>query len=186
MLKINTAPTSEPVSLSDAAAHCRIDSDDENTLLTAYIKAAREYCEGFQNRAYITQTWELWLDKFPDYDYIEIPLPPLISISSIKYYNTSDTEATFSSSSYFVDVKSEPGRVCLNYGVSWPAATLRAYNGVCVTFVAGYGASSAVPEKVKLAILLLVGDYYENREAGSASKEIIEAVERLLWLERAF
>ncbi len=53
--------------------------DDE---ITQIIKTAREYCEGFQNRAFITQTWELWYDSFPAEDYIKIPLPPLISISS--------------------------------------------------------------------------------------------------------
>ena len=48
----------------------------EDTLLTGFITAAREYCEGYQNRAYITQTWKLLLDEFPD-SVIQIPLPPL-------------------------------------------------------------------------------------------------------------
>ena len=51
----------------------------EDNELNKIIKAAREYCEGFQNRAYITQTWELWLDAFPGEDFIELPLPPIQS-----------------------------------------------------------------------------------------------------------
>ena len=159
----------------------------EDTLITSYIKAAREYCESFQNRSYISQTWELWLDSFPNGNYIRIPLPPLVSVSSVKYYDTSNTEATFSSDDYFVDTKSEPGRLCLAYGESWPSTTLRSYNGVCITFVCGYGSTSSyVPERVRQSILLLVADYYANREAGKASKETIGAVERLLWQERIF
>jgi uncharacterized phiE125 gp8 family phage protein len=98
----------------------------EDDYLTSLIVAARRSAEKFQRRAFITQTWELWLDKWPDKGYIQIPLPPLQSTDlSVKYYDTNDTEATFSSDNYFVDTKSEPGRVALNYGEVWPATTLR-------------------------------------------------------------
>jgi uncharacterized phiE125 gp8 family phage protein len=157
----------------------------EDTLITAYIKAAREWCENFQNRSYITQTWELWLDEFPDNSYLELPLPPLASVTSVKYYDTANTEYTLSAASYFVDTKSEPGGISLTYGYSWPSTTLRPINGVCVTFVAGYGASgSYVPFKAMAAMYLLIGDYYANREAGKASEKTIAAVERLLWMDR--
>jgi hypothetical protein len=54
------------------------DSDTtEDTELDILIESARQYCEDFQNRAYINQVWELWLDKWPDRDYIQIPKPPL-------------------------------------------------------------------------------------------------------------
>ena len=162
-------------------------SVDDSTLIESYITAAREYCENYQNRAYITQTWELWLDSFPRCDVLEVPLPPLVSVSSIKYYDVDDTEATMSSTLYFVDTKSEPGRICLNYGEQWPQTTLRPHNGVCVTFICGYGATSAyTPEKARLAMLLLIADYYANREAGNASEKTIKAVERLLMMERCF
>ncbi len=156
----------------------------DDTLISSLITAARQYCEGFQNRCYLTSTWELWLDEFPGWDYIEIPMPPLQSITSIDYYNTANTMTTITATDYFVDVKSEPGRVCLAYGKSWPSTTLRPANGVCVTFVAGETAAASVKNTWKQAILLLIGDYYENREAGKASEKTIEAVERLLWLDR--
>ena len=240
MLSKSTAPTTEPVTISEAKAHLRVDENvaEEDELIAAYIAAAREYCEGFQNRAYITQTWELWLDSFPDKDYIEIPLPPLqepsvtagafvtgtvyriLTVGTtnftligaaastvgtvftatgagsgtgtatasgiLKYYDTTDTVAYMSGADLFLDIKSEPGRICLGYGKSWPSATLRPANGVCVTFTAGYGTASSVPNVVKAAMKLLIGDYYEAREAGTASKTTIEAVERLLWLQRCF
>ena len=167
----------------------------DSDLINSYITSAREYCEGFQNRAYITQTWELWLDGFPCKDVIDIPLPPLISVSSVKYYDYLNSESTLDPAYYFVDTKSEPGRICLNYGYLWPSTVLRHYNGVCITFVAGYGATSAsVPQKARQAILLLFGDYYANRDAktagestsGNANASILNAVERLLWMERIF
>lgn len=192
-LKLITAPTVEPVSLDEAKAHLRIDEDNtvENTLLNSLILSSREFCEGFQHRGLITQTWELWLDAWPDKDYIQIPLPPLQSVTSVKYYDTDDTEATFSSDYYFVDIKSELGRVALNYGEVWPTTTLRPVNGICVTFVAGYGdAATDVPERVRQAMLLLISHWYENREpistSGAMPKEIPFSVESLLWQERCF
>ncbi|MDD4985870.1 MAG: head-tail connector protein [Dehalococcoidales bacterium] len=184
-LKLKTAPTTEPVSLTEAKLHCRVEVDTDDTLITALIKAAREYCEGFQRRAYITQTWELWLDKFPTTPF-DIPRPPLQSIDSINYYGTDDTEYEFEE--YYADVESTPGRLELNYLESWPSETLRDINGVCITFKAGYGAAAAVPQSIKQAILLLVGHWYENRESVSPTdlKEIPAGVVSLLWMERNF
>ncbi len=160
----------------------------EDDFLSDKIIAAREYCEDFQNRAYLTQTWDLWLDSFPSGGCIRIPLPPLQSVTSIKYYDTANVEATMAIADYFVDDKSEPGRLSLAYGKSWPSTTLRPVNGVCIEFVAGYGnAAAAVPKKVKQAMLLLIGHWYVNREAaltGAVSKEIEFAVHALLWMDR--
>jgi uncharacterized phiE125 gp8 family phage protein len=187
-LVLVTAPAVEPVDLASAKTHLHVDGTDDDALITALITAAREYCEGFQNRQYITATWELWLDSFPSEDYIRIPLPPLQSVASVKYYGTDNAEYTMAAADYFVDNKSEPGRLVLAYGKSWPSTTLRPANGVVVRFVAGYGDAAAnVPQKVKQAMLLLIGHWYANREAvltGSISKEIEFAVNSLLWMDR--
>lgn len=179
----------------------------EDNLLTALITTARQYCEGFQNRAYITQTWELWLDEFPeDDDFIELPLPPLSSITSMKSYATDDTATTLyepgaetpvGTDTYFMDEKSTPGKLCLKYGMSWPSTTLRPYKGICITYVAGYGATSALfqsgcqfANKVIAAIKLLIGHWYENREAvmtsGMNAVAVPLAVDSLLWQDRVF
>jgi uncharacterized phiE125 gp8 family phage protein len=162
----------------------------EDDLLNSLIQAAREYCEVFQRKAYLTQTWELWLDEFPDDDFIELPRPPLASVTTIDYYNTSDVKATMSASDYYVDVENTPGGIYLNDGKSWPSTTLRPRNGVCITYIAGETAAASVSYKVKQAILLLVGHWYENREAvatsGAVPQKVPLAVESLLWMDRCF
>jgi len=161
----------------------------EDTLLEALITTAREWCEGYQNRQYITAIWELWLDDWPSEDYIRIPLPPLQAVSSIKYYGTDNTAATMDTADYFVDTKSEPGRVSLAYGKTWPTTTLRPVNGVVVEFEAGYGdAASDVPKRVKQAMLLLIGHLYERREQSTekALSEIPFGVKALLGLDRVW
>ena len=58
-LTLKTAPETEPVSLNEAKAFLRVDSDEDDNYITSLIKTAREWCEDYQHRAYITQTWEL-------------------------------------------------------------------------------------------------------------------------------
>jgi len=186
-LTLVTAPTVEPVTVTDIKSHLRIDTADDDTLLGVYITVARKWCEKFQNRAYITQTWNLILDDFPDGDVIEIPLPPLQSVSSITYYDTDDTAYTFSTDNYMVDTDSEPGRVVLKYAKTWPSITLRPANAVVIQFIAGYGgAASDVPEHIIHAIKMLVGHLYENRE-NTDIRNIVEVpfgVKALLWADR--
>jgi uncharacterized phiE125 gp8 family phage protein len=184
MITLKTAPIDGPVEIEEVKSHLRIDSTDEDYYLQSLINSARNFGEGFQNRAYNTQTWELWLDDFPSDDFISLPRPPLQSVSSVKYYGTDNTEYTMSSADYFVDSKSEPGRVCLGYGKTWPTTSLRSFNGVCVTYVAGY--AGQVPGNIKQAMLLLIGHWYENRESVSQVdlKPVPMTVDTLLWQDR--
>lgn len=68
-LTLVTAPATEPVMLSDARAHLRIDDDDtsQDSLIQTLIQAAREYIERILGRALVTQTWKFTLDRFPRY-----------------------------------------------------------------------------------------------------------------------
>jgi len=137
----------------------------EDTLLLGWITAARKWAEKYQNRAYITQTWELYLREFPNCDFIRMPWAPLQSIASLKYYETDETENTMSASYYHVDIKEEPGKIVLAYGQVWPTTTLRTVNGVIIQYIAGYGDAAAdVPDETKLALKMIVGHFYENRE----------------------
>lgn len=183
MIKVITGPASEPVTLNEAKLHCHIDGTDEDSLITNLIVAAREYCESYQNRAYITQTIEMTLDGWPGFP-VEIPRPPLASATSIKYYGTDNTEYTFDAAKYFVDTNSEPGRICLAHGVSLPTVTLREISSVKITYTAG---KATVSQKVKQSILMLVAHWYANKEAtGKMTDEIQFAVHSLLSLDRVW
>ena len=187
-LTVYTEPAAEPVSLTEAKAHCRVDISDDDTLITSLITVAREVVEAIARRALVTQTLELTADEFPEGDTITVPRPPLQSVTSIKYTDEDETESTFSSDYYIVDTDSEPGRIVLKSDYSWPSDTLQAANGVRTRFVAGFGGAADVPQKYKQAVLLLVGHYYENREmaisTGAVPKEIPMGVAALLWLDR--
>ncbi len=163
ILTLQTAPTTEPITLTEAKSHCRVTSDDDDTLLTTLIKTARLHVEGITNRSLITQTWDLYLSSFCDTQII-LPRAPLSSVTSVSYYDTGGALQVWDSSNYVVDTDSWQGRIYPVYNGNWPSDVRGYEKDIVIRFVAGYGAASAVPNPIKHAILLLIGELYENRE----------------------
>jgi uncharacterized phiE125 gp8 family phage protein len=176
-LKLVTAPTAEPVTLTEIKAYLRLDADTTfDSGLTALIKAARTEAENFQNRAYMARTYDLALDSFPDMP-LRVPMPSLVSVESIKYTDEDGVITTIPSSDYIIDQISEPGRIAFAKGKSWPSVSLQSVNGVVIRFVAGSGSA---PENAKLAIKFFVGFRFENPE----EKEMPSTFYDLLWGDR--
>ncbi len=175
-------PAIEPVTSVQLIAQLRLPSDTAESL-TLYIEAARRHCEGFHNRAYITQTWELQLPAFP-ISGVTIPHAPLQSVSSVKYLDTSGVLQTLAASVYDVDAVSDPGRLALAYAQVWPS-TYEHMAAVRIRYVAGYGAVAAdVPANFRQAILMKAVDLYEHRGDETADSDVTAAIERLLWMDR--
>ena len=165
-LELTTPPATEPITLAQAKAHLKLDTTDDDALVTALISAARARAEWHTGRALITQAWTLWLDTWRDT--IELPLPPLKTVASLTTYGRDNAAHVLDSASYFVDTAS--GRITLNHG-HCPPTDLRRLNAVAVAFTAGYGDAAAdVPPPLKEAILELIAFLYENR--GEAPAEL--------------
>lgn len=182
-LKLITAPATEPVTLTEAKAHLRVDFSDDDTYIGVLITAARQWAEEFTRRAFVTQTWDLTGDTWPAGDRIVLPLGNLQSVTSVTGTDESGTVTTVSSSSYVVDTSGEPGRIVLKSASAWPSTTVRP-GGFAVRFVCGYGAAAAVPEAVKAGIKLLIGHLYENREdvvVGVMATQVPMGARALLW-----
>lgn len=164
-LKIYAPPVLEPVTTKEAKAHLRVDGSDEDTLIDGIVSAAREHLEDVALRAFLTQTYDLRLEEWPCDGVIKLPRPPLQSVTSIVYTLEDGSTATLSSSAYVVDSDSEPGRILLKSGYSWPSDTLQVGASIRVRYVAGWTAAASVPKAIRQALLLLAGHWYENREA---------------------
>lgn len=180
-----TPPAEEPVSLVETKGRLRITETGEDSSINSMISTAREWAEKFTQRALITQTWDYKLDAFADT--MEIPLPPLQSVTSVKYLDTAGVEQTLANTEYTVDTAAERGLVRLAYGKSWPATRVQA-NAVTIRFIAGYGAAAAVPSTIKDACLLFVGELYARREhaiAGAPIAIVPVNAEYLLWFYRS-
>lgn len=173
-LTLITAPTSEPVSIVDVEGQVRLSLIDEEPTVETMISSAREVAEGITNRALITQVWELKLDAFPVGRVpIYLPMPPLQSIQTIKYFDVNQVEQTLSASKYRVVAETSPnankGYVLPVYGESWPIA-LNDLSVVTIRFTCGY---TTVPKAICQWILINVANAYENRETvGTAYRDV--------------
>lgn len=175
-----------------AAAACSFSADvvtksgdaTEDSLVSALITAAREYCELYTGRALATQTLEAYADSFGCRDYIRLPMQPVQSVTSVKYKDSDGTETTLTADTDYI-VDADGGRIVLPCGVSWPSFTAYPVNPVKIRYIAGYCASNLIPKAIKQSMLLLIGHWYENREAvGNVGGQIDFAVRALLSLYR--
>ena len=171
---------SEPVTTAEAKAHLRVDISDDDALIDRAIAAAREYVEGYLERAVKSATITA---KYDELGTLELPINGALAITSVAYLDSDGGSQTAASSLYLLDNFSVPNAIHLKANQSWPA-TYTQKNAVTVTYTAGYsGSPPGWPSRVQNAILLLVGDMYENREAQiiGVSASTNEAVMRLLY-----
>ena len=181
-LVITSAPAVEPVTVSEAKAHLRVDGTAEDTLIGSLILTSRLHIEAALGLALMTQSWRLTLDAWPNGRELELPLRPLRSLTSVKIVAADGTAETIPSSSYVVDIDGAPPRLVRNGG-SWPQPE-KAANGIEIEFTAGYGDDAEdVPAPIRQALLLLIAHWYEHRdpiEVGSRETAIPAAVSDLL------
>lgn len=182
--RVITAVTTEPLTSTEVKLHLRVDDTTEDNLITILITAAREYCENYTGRALATQTVEAYFDTFGSDDYLELPRPPLQSVTSVIYKDSAGTETTMTvNTDYIVDSNSNVGRIVLPYGETWPSFTAYPVNPIKITYVCGYYTSNSIPKSIKQAMLLLIGHWYANRETvliGAISKQLEFTVSALL------
>lgn len=154
-----TDAATEPLTTAEAKLHLKVDSSDDDAIVDRLIKAARRFAERYTERSFITQTWTLYLDGFPDT--IELLYGPVSAVSSIQYVDSDGVTQTLDVADYTVDLKSKVARV--ESVDAWPD-TDDILNSVIITYVAGFGSASSVPEDIKAAILLIIGKMYDTRE----------------------
>ena len=175
MIKLITAPTVEPVTLSEVKAHCVISHDDDNALLAMMISAAREYGEALTGRSWAEKTLELILDGFPGTSIIELPMSPINPVTSVKNLDADGVEQTMPSADYVADIESMVGRIVAE---EWPE-TKETVNAVRIRYTAGWS-TATVPVTIKHWLLIRVATMYEHREALSmvSNQRLVESIPR--------
>lgn len=161
--RVTTSPTIEPISLAELKLFARIDGTDEDSLLNSFIESARRACENYLGRTLIEQTITLKMDYWPDTQ-IELPRPPLISITAVETLDESDVATVYSSSNYYTIIQDDCSLLCIKQGVSVPENTARDYGGFQIRYKAGYGSTAnSVPSAIREALKFWATSMYENR-----------------------
>lgn len=155
--KVTTAVAVEPLLLAEARLHIKADGTTEDALITAWITAARELAEHHTGCALAPQTLEMALDSFPDA--IDLDMPPVASVTSLKYTDLAGVEQTVGAASYVLSLYGAARRITPAFGFVWPA-TQDTANAVRVRYVTGY---AVAPKAVKAALQLMVAWFNEHR-----------------------
>ena len=178
-----TAPTAEPLQVSEVRRHLALDDSYYDDYLSSLVQVTRAQVQAHTHRQLVTATYDLKLDALPaGQQTLAIPYGQLQSITSISYTDTAGASQTWSSSNYDVSTAREPGTIRPGHGEVWPVARLE-QEAATVRFVSGYGAAGAVPQAIKQAMLLLIGHYFNNREqsiVGVTASEIPQGAAALL------
>jgi len=180
-----TPPTVEPVSLSEAKAHLRVDGTDEDVYISACITAARTRLEHETRRAFIRQEWQAEITgviscALP----VELPRPRLIQGEPITLEFRDTAGEWQQSSDLMVGKTREPALLWITATPSTIAAPLSDQDAVWrVTYLAGYGETAAdVPGPLRSAIMLLTAHLFERREAVVSGTIIAEVPKSIDWL----
>lgn len=172
--------SAEPVTLDEAKQHLRETEDVQNTLIAALISAAREHVENITGRALVRarKRMKLW-----DYvDKLDIRPIPVAQVESYEYLNNQlDPESwtTIDPSIYELQTSDQCATIYLRTDEEWPDGQSDENYPVRVTYIVGpqtLGSPDVpqIPAALKHAILLLVGDMYENREAQMVNATIAQ------------
>ena len=162
-----TAPATSVVELAALKEHLRVDYDEDDNLITALGDAAVANLDGWRGimgRGIMEQTWS---QEYTGWGKLPLSLPDVKSVVVVGILDDVETAATTA------EIIHEMGGeyVCADGGT---ADTVR------VTYVVELPSQQLAA--VQMAVKLLVGHWYENREASSEANytEIPQAVTSLI------
>lgn len=188
-LSVTVAPASEPVTAAQVKLQTKVDYSTEDSLIAIYIQAARELVEKKMGIALLPQTiqekysaWPL-ADRLNPYRAIRLRRYPLRSVSSIAYLDEDGASQVLDSSAYTSAGTAYPPLVAPANGHEWPGV-LEQVGAITITYTAGYDDADSVPADIRQAILLIVADWFDNRE--NAVHERMTAADAILLNRRGF
>lgn len=174
--KVITEPTAEFISIEEARRQCRIIGTQDDAYLGTLITAARETAEGYHDRVYAETGIAAAADRLETS--FDLPVKPFSRLISV--IATDRDGGSHDLTEYYTFDEFGGALVAVR---ELPRLELAALNPVIVSYTAGTKPST----RTRQAILLLVGHWYEHREAvvdGGQSYEVPMAADALLQMER--
>lgn len=209
-------PVVEPVTLEEIYTFLRLDPEGsppthpDDEMLTSFIKAAREKVEQVTRRTLVESSYKAIYRRFPvhkvhiggsgfdiddfefRYDAIELPRPPVSSVTAVQYYDEDNVLRTFSGANWFLVSDTLTAKIQLVSGQTWPFSFSRD-DALQVTFTAGYPPigspaddyRSNIPEAIKTALKLEVKLLYDPLSP-EQEEAVRKSIDRLLVSYRVY
>tara|TARA_R100000654_G_scaffold15002_3_gene32076 strand:- start:2178 stop:2759 length:582 start_codon:yes stop_codon:yes gene_type:complete len=180
---VKTFPTDNGpvISLSEAKLHLRVDNTAEDTLITNLCLVATQAAQNYTNRFFINHVLSMKCDTWEETKVLYGS--PFASMTSVQYYDKDDVLQTWDASNYTIDGTAQPPRFFALPDKSYPDLSGRK-GAITLTYTIGYGATAAgTPQAIKQACLLIIGNFYENRQEvviGRIATEVPKSAQYLL------
>ncbi len=157
-------PAREPLTLAEAKAFLRVDSDAEDALIAALIAAARRAVEAATGRALLAQSWRVVRDAWPPSGVFALPVAPVQALLAVRLRAADGSVAELEPARLRLTVDRTPALIHLD-PATLPAPGAR-FGGIEIDVRAGYGdAADAVPEDLVQAVRLMLAHFHEHRDA---------------------
>lgn len=154
--ELKTAPTALAVSVADMKDHLRIaDYSDHDAMIQTYIEAETRSFEHKSNTCLCAQTWYAYLSFEEVVEKVYLNKYPITAISSIKYYDSDNSQQTLSTDDYSVTYALRPSEIIID---DIPAVYERV-DAMVIEFIAGF---TSVPDDIVLALKQRVFKIYNN------------------------
>ena len=177
--QVITQASTYPVSLTEAKSHLKVDTSADDTYIESIIKAATQLSEEYTNRFFIDTVIEQYASSFAELQ--TLFKSKVSAVAHVKYYDSDNSLQTLSASVYDTQLNYEPSQIQLADGQSFPTITKR-NDAVVARYTVGYGTASDVPEIIKQAILLTIGNFYQNRNSVVIGRIATELPMNVKWL----
>ncbi len=184
ILKKTLGPTIEPVTLAEAKDHLRVTAEDttQDVIVQSLIPRARATIEDQTLRQLLAATYRRSFGCWPR-ERIDLPRPPLQSVTSITYVDLNGVTQTLPTTEYQVVDDPEGAYIVPAYLKVWPVPRYQP-EAVVVTFVAGYENAAAVPGPLRQAVLLLVEHLFIQTspvvDTGAVPQELPWTIKQLI------
>ena len=159
-----------PVTLTEAKAQLLIPTavTTWDTYLTGLINASMAYFEKFTRQILISRTFTGYLNDFPNDSFL-IEKAPLISITSVKYYDTDNVLQTVTDTNYYITESNYYSYLMFINTYTYPSTYDRPQI-VQVEFKAGLCTDDTdCPADIKQGLLQIIAYWWENRGDTSGS-----------------
>jgi len=174
------------IDVEGVSAYLRTDLSEDLEAINLLIQRASEMIERRSGRAMLTATFRATYSFWPKLAtgspsrVIELPRSPLVSVTSVQYYDTDDVLQTIATTNYIVCTDPEPGMVYLKSSYDLPETSTRP-DAVTITFTAGYGnAPRDVPASLRQAMLLICREENPNGNPNAQAGSDMKAAESII------
>tara|TARA_R110001606_G_scaffold389847_2_gene556286 strand:+ start:591 stop:1196 length:606 start_codon:yes stop_codon:yes gene_type:complete len=172
--QITTPTTLKIVTLVEAKEHLRILHADDDNYITNLISVAQENINNYCNTLILETSVKQSGNNFQEIS--QLLFSPIKNTGSIqnfvlKYLDSAGATQTLIASDYTLNKFISPPQITLNDGVTFPEF-LKNANSVFCEYDCGETNATDVPLALKQAALILIGQFYENRQVDVVGRSV--------------